>query len=177
MVYIALYVAMAIALDFVNKLIPFNEMPTGGSFVNLALIPLVIGSWHLGIKKGFLMGILWWLISSFFGLNPYYLNIVQYSLDYIIPALAVGLVGIYNFKKNLFFMEFGIFLMSLVRFFSTLLSGAYFWLDNTASGSFLAWLNSLKYNFPYNFSCMIFLMIICPLVFKRIDDKLIKALE
>lgn len=169
-VFVALYVAMAIAFDYTKNFIPFNEMPSGGSYINLALIPLVIASCHFGLLQGMGIGLLYWVIASLLGLNPYYLNAFQYLFDYIIPAVSIGFVGIYALNKKIYMMELGIVLMSLSRFLTTLISGAYFWLsDGAVAGSTIAWANSFRYNFGYNFSSMVILMIICPIIFKRIE--------
>ena len=83
LILVSMYCCLALVLDCIKTFIPFLNMPTGGS-VNIALIPIVICSFHLGIFSGVLCGGLWWLISSLFGLNPYYVSLLQYILDYII---------------------------------------------------------------------------------------------
>ena len=66
--YMALYVALAVVLDYVSALIPFLQMPNGGS-INLAVIPVFVASYHLGAKKGVAVGLLWWLVGFMMGFN------------------------------------------------------------------------------------------------------------
>lgn len=49
--YLALYVALYIVLKYVGNLIPFLQMPNGGS-IELELIAVFICSYHLGWKIG-----------------------------------------------------------------------------------------------------------------------------
>ena len=73
---------MALVLDYIKSFIPFLNMPSGGS-INIALIPIVICSFHLGYVDAMSCGLLWWLITSVLGLNPYYINLSQYIVDYM----------------------------------------------------------------------------------------------
>ena len=78
LVYMAVYIALALVLDYISQLIPFLQMPQGGC-INLAVIPVIISSYHLGWKKGLSVGFLWWIVGFLFlGLNRWYLNPMQY---------------------------------------------------------------------------------------------------
>ena len=50
MAYMALYAALYIVLKYVGNLIPFLDMPNGGS-IELELIAVFIASYHLGFVK------------------------------------------------------------------------------------------------------------------------------
>ena len=164
---ISLYCALAIVFDYIKSFIPFLNMPSGGS-INIALIPIVICSFHLGVLDGILTGILWWLISSVLGLNPYYLNIFQYIVDYILPSAIIGICSLFYKKKNIYEVESGIVFMMLCRTFLLVLSGALFWPDDVAANSLAAWSASLVYNLPYSIATMIMLVIIIPIVLKSL---------
>lgn len=164
-IFISYYVALAIVLDYIKTFIPFLNMPTGGS-VNIALIPVVICSFHLGYKSGMLVGALWWLVSSLLGLNNYYLNLVQYILDYIVPSVIVGAASIFYRHNKMHEIQLGILLTMFIRTTSVLISGAIFWFDG-ASNSVPAWLYTCSYNLPYSIATTIMLMIVVPVIIKH----------
>lgn len=167
LVFISIYCALALVLDYIKMFIPFLNMPSGGS-INIALIPIVICSFHLGILDGIIAGLLWWLVSSVLGLNPYYISIMQYAVDYIIPSCIVGISSIFYKKKSFIEIEFGILMMMIIRTFCLVLSGAIFWPEGIASGSVEAWSMSLVYNLPYSLATLIMLLIIVPIVLRSI---------
>ena len=171
MIFIAMYVALSIVLDFIKEGLPFLNMPQGGS-INIALIPIVFASFHLGYKDGLITGLLWWLISSLLGLNKYFLNIPQYLLDYVIPSCIIGASSIFYKNKSIFKMEMGILLMMFIRTLSILISGAYFWMDDLAQGSIAAWVASISYNLPYSVATCGMLMLITPILLRTLSGVL-----
>lgn len=168
LVMISIYIALCVGLDIVKELIPFINMPSGGS-INIALIPLTICSFHLGIKKGMITGLLWLIVSSILGLNNYYISIPQIIFDYVIPSVIVGASSIFYKKKNLLEIEFGIFLTMLIRTLSITYSGAVFWYNGTLA----AWIDSCAYNLPYSIATLIVLMISTPLLLKTLKKYLV----
>lgn len=166
-VFISIYCALALVLDYIKAFIPFLNMPSGGS-INIALIPVVVSSFHLGVKEGMSVGLLWWLVSSILGLNPYYINIYQYIVDYILPSVVIGASALFYSKKNVFEIEIGITAMMLIRTFLLVLSGALFWTDGVSSNSYLAWSASALYNVPYCIATTIMLLIIVPIIINSI---------
>lgn len=160
-VFISIYCCLAIVLDYIKTFIPFLNMPSGGS-INIALIPIVICSFHLGIFCSMICGLIWWILSSMFGLNPYFISIIQYLLDYIIPSVIVGIASIFYHKKNIFEIEMGIVIMMLIRTVSIVISGAIYWPGQLSSGSLAAWTASIVYNLPYSLATLIMLLIIIP---------------
>ena len=172
LVMISIYVALAIALDLVKEFIPFLNMPSGGS-INIALIPIVICSFHLGIKEGMIVGTLWFVISSLIGLNKYFVSFGQIIFDYIIPSLIPGISAILYRKKNTIEIELGLLVMMAIRTFSLVLSGAIYWFDESvASGSYAAWSGSLIYNLPYSLATLLMLLIVVPLLLNSLKKYL-----
>ena len=163
LVFISIYVALALVLDYIKSFIPFLNMPSGGS-INIALIPVVICSFHLETANGIYCGLLWWLISSLLGLNPYYISIGQYIIDYVLPSGIIGISSLFFNNNKTYEIELGIFLMMFVRTLLLIVSGAIFWPDGVASGSTAAWFASCAYNLPYCIATLIMLMIIIPIV-------------
>ena len=167
LVFISIYCALALVLDYVKSFMPFLNMPTGGS-INIALIPVVICSFHLGVGNGIICGLLWWLISSLLGLNPYFISMSQYVVDYIIPSGIVGISSIFYKKKKTFEISLGILLMMSLRTLCLIISGAIFWPDGVASASAAAWISSCAYNLPYCIITLMVLEIVVPIIVNRI---------
>ena len=169
LVFVALYVALAIVLDYVKEMLPFLNMPQGGS-INIALIPVMVASFHLGAGYGFVTGLLWWAVTSLMGLNNWILSLPQYLCDYVVPSILPGLAAIFCLKKrNIFKEELGIFTVMALRTLMVVLSGAYFWPGDAAAGSAAAWAGSLAYNLPYSIATAVMLMLVCPLIINRLN--------
>lgn len=162
--YVSTYIALALVLEYVSKLIPILQMPQGGS-INLAVIPVFIASYHLGFKKGVLVGILWWLIGFLLGGNNWYLNPMQYSLDYIVPMSIIG------FACCIPNVYASVTVIGIIRFLSTFISGIYFWPpDNAVAGSMSAILYSFNYNVGYNLGTVIVAIVLVPLLMKALKN-------
>ena len=172
LVFISIYCALALALDYIKTFIPFLNMPSGGS-INIALIPIVVCSFHLGYVDAMSCGLLWWLITSALGLNPYYINLSQYIVDYIIPSFIVGISSIFYKKKNIFEIEIGILFMMFIRSLCLIISGAIFWPSGVAANSIAAWSGSLIYNLPYCLATLLMLEIVVPIIINRLIKRVL----
>ena len=171
-VFMSLYVALAIVLDYIKEFIPFLNMAAGGS-INIALIPVVVASFHLGYSKGVLTGLLWWLLSFVLGLNRYFISVPQYVLDYIIPSGIAGICSLFYKKKKITEAEIGITLMMIIRMISVIISGAIYWPGDLAAGSTAAWIYSLSYNLPYSLLTLIMLLLLVPIILKSLRKYLV----
>ena len=171
-VFVALFVALAIVLDYIKEMIPFLNMPSGGS-INIALIPVVTAAFVLGWKKGILVGLVWWLLTFVLGLNRWFISVPQYLLDYIIPSAIVGLCSIFYKHKLAIEAVIGIVFAMLIRTVSILVSGAIYWPGEAASGSTAAWMGSLAYNIPYCLLTMVMLAAVVPIVLRAIRRYLV----
>ena len=172
-ILISLFAAISVALDIFKEMIPFLNMPSGGS-INISLIPLVAASFILGIRDGIFTSLIAFMISTMFGLNNIYISIPQYFFDYILPTLILGLSSIFYKNKKILEMEFGILFVMSIRTFSLVISGMYFWFEESVvAGSFEALVGSLAYNVPYSFITLIVLVIIVPLLVKSVSKYLL----
>lgn len=172
LVLISTYVALSIVLDVFKSFLPFLNMPSGGS-INIALIPIVFCSFHLGVKDGMITGLLWFVLSSMLGLNKYFVSFGQIILDYIIPSIVIGASAIAYKHKDINEIEFGILFTMLIRTLSLCISGAIYWFEEgMARGSKEAWLFSVSYNVPYSFATLIMLLIIIPVLLKTFGNNL-----
>lgn len=92
-----------------------------------------------------------------------------YSMHVIViaSAIAVAVFGVsfWYITNNTYF---GIISSFFLKYFFTVLSGAYFWAEGAAAGSVAAWSFSLMYNLGYNLVSMIVCAIIVPLMADRI---------
>ncbi len=169
MVFIALYAALALVLDYVSALIPFLQMPNGGS-INLAVIPVFVASYQLGWKKGAVTGLMWWLIGTIMGLNSWYLTPMQYALDYIVPAAICGFAAALPKLGKISNIYTGVTVTMILKFASHVLSGVYYWPpEGAARGSVPAWTYSVGYNIWYNLATMIVALILVPLLIGRLS--------
>lgn len=90
--YLALYVALYVVLKWIGNMIPFLQMPNGGS-IELELIAVFLSSYHLGWKNGAIVALLSWLITIILGFPMYFVNPIQILLDYVLPLVVVGLAS------------------------------------------------------------------------------------
>lgn len=171
LIFIAFYVALAIVLDYISTLIPFLQMPQGGS-INLAVIPIFVASYHLGWLKGMAAGLLWWLVGLLFGMNNYFVDPCQYALDYIVPAAICGMAAMMPRIGKLSNLYSGVVIMMILKFAAHLLSGVYYWPpEGAVRGSAAAWTYSIGYNLWYNVATMIVALILVPLLIHRLSKQ------
>lgn len=171
MTYLALYAALSVVLKYCSQIIPILQMPQGGS-IELEYIAIFIASYHLGWKKGLITGLLAWFLGFLFGFNNWFLNPMQYALDYVIPVLVCGMAStLFPIKKwNLYG---GVTVAMILKYISTVLSGVYYWPpEGSVAGSGAAWVYSLSYNAWYNLATLIVCIVLVPLLYKSISFKI-----
>lgn len=173
-VNIGLYVALTLVLDFIKESIPFLNLPMGGS-INIALIPVVIASLHLGVVKGLFVAFLWLVFGTLFGWNGTYINFMQWALDYIVPTMIMGCAGMFYKNRKMLGAIGGVTLTMVIRTVSILVSGAYFWFpEGEIAGSTLAWVGSFQYNLPYSIATLVVLLIVTPIIISRFKKQISK---
>lgn len=163
MVEIALYTAISLVLELLcSRFLGFAWL-NGGS-ISIACIPILVAGYKYGIKGGLLCGLLVGCIQLLW--SNYLINPLQVCLDYVIPNLVCGLVGIvggivantnHPKGKRILFIAISVFLVFVLRIVSTTLSGVLYW-----DTPFLA---SLTYNATYDLiSCVLDIILVTPLV-------------
>ena len=169
LVFIALYAAMAIALEQVSKLIPFLQMSQGGS-IELGIIPIFMASYHLGFKKGLATSLIWWLLGFLLGGNNRFVSVPQYLLDYIVPLFICSLASAMPKIGKISNIYTGVVITMFLKFMSHVLSGVYYWFPKgSTAGSAAAWTYSLGYNAWYNLATTIVAIIIVPLIIRSVS--------
>ena len=136
--------AVLIALTIIlNQLVLFR-MPQGGSITAFSMVPIVLCTYYLGTRWGFMAGACVGIIDLIF--NPYVIHPVQMLLDYPLAFGALALGGFLATKKNglIKCYVFGVF----CRYICAVLSGFIFFGEYAPEGfNALAW--SLWYNLTY----------------------------
>ena len=146
----AVFIALATVLSFIKV----YKLPMGGAITLFSMLPIVMLSFLLGVKKGLVGAFCYSLLQLLFGitmdglfgwgLTPTAL-IGTIFLDYIIPFTALGLSAVFG-KNNIFKMLCGITLALFLRFVCHFLSGVIIF-GVFASGD--SWIYSLTYNGSY----------------------------
>ena len=171
MVFAAFYLALTIALNYLNTVMPIIQMPNGGS-LELMVIPMFVASYHMGWKWGAMISFLSWLLGMFFGLNSYMKEPLQVVFDYVIPFVAIGLASVFPRihigKFTLSNVYVGIAGGMLLKYLSQVISGVYFWPSDGAAGSLPALIFSLGYNGGFNLITFVVAVIITPILIMRL---------
>lgn len=120
--------AIAIALSMVLNLVTIYSMPNGGSVTLGRLIPLLMFAYIYGFPAGCIIGGMYGLLD--FMMKPYFLNIIQFLLDYPLAFAGVGFAGLSIFK-NVKFQKLsfilGIVITGLSRWLFSSVSGTLYW--------------------------------------------------
>ena len=164
----AFYAALYVVLKYIGDMIPFLQMPQGGS-IQLELVAVFVASWHLGWKKGIGVALLAWLLTFILGSGRWFLNPMQYALDYFIPLIVIGMGSLFGGKGNSAYL-IGVIAGMILKYVSNVLSGVYYWPpEETVAGSKVAWVYSLNYNLWYNLATCIACALIVPALLKRLE--------
>lgn len=150
-------IAMCAALAIVFDLLPLFTAPQGGS-VTLAMLPIFLISFRLGVKQGMLTGLLFTALQFATG-RIYYVHPIQVLLDYVVAFGSLGLAGLVykQVKSNLLngnktkaslFIIVGALIGSLARFICHFISGIVFFGSYAPKGTPVS-LYSLVYNAWY----------------------------
>lgn len=161
--YMAVYLALFAVLDFVANTVPLFQMPNGGS-LGLGVIPLLLASYHLGWKKGVLVGVLSIIIQELVG-QLYIVDFAQFLLEYVIAFGVYGLAVVFkNFKIGAVTVYTGVIVTNLIRFLAHWFAGVYYW--------GLDWAGSAVYNSGYMLATTILCIILVPLIVPRLGKVL-----
>jgi len=151
---VSIFAALGLVLDLLAESYSGLIWPNGGS-ITLAFVPIFIMGYKYGLKGGILTGFLIGTIQLIW--SSHLINVAQVALDYIIPNVVLGLVGIVSLKnkstlqKNIY-IGVSIFVVCLLRLASFVLSGVIYW-------STPFW-GSVAYNGPFTLiSCVVSLIV------------------
>ncbi len=151
----AIYCALFVVFDRVSDMLNLFKMANGGK-LNFGPIALLICSYHLGWKRGTLVGIVSVFLQLVIGSVSWY-GIASFLLDYMIAYSVYGLASLF---PNISYFYSGIFVTSAVRLLSSTLAGTIVW-----ESPFWA---SLTYNASYMIPTTLCAVIIVPLLCERL---------
>ena len=159
LVYMAFYDALFMVLDYLTNMLGFLQMPKGGS-VGLSTIALLACSYHLGWKKGVLVGIVSVMIQ--FVTGPMYIpDMLGFCMDYLIAFSVYGLASLF---PNYGYVYFGVLVTNGIRFLSHTIGGIIVWEVDP-------W-GSVVYNAPYMAATCVLGLVLMPFINERVIKKL-----
>ncbi|MGV3487811.1 MAG: energy-coupled thiamine transporter ThiT [Tuberibacillus sp.] len=159
--------AIVIALSAILNLLQFKGPWAAGGGISLEMVPLIV----FALRRGFVWGIFAGFIYGFINFieGPYFLNPIQYLLDYGFAFLLVGFAGLVVIKESdsrgKIFWKVGMatILSMVLKFLSHFVSGIVFYAADAPKGQPVA-LYSLLYNGSYVGPSMIFDLIVMVLL-------------
>lgn len=156
--------AICVALSFVLSFIRLFRLANAGSITLASIFPIALYCYLFGFNKSMAVCFVFALLN--FCQGPYVISVWSALLDYLLPYLALSLVGVFSINPNKFNQNYtaknhskffiGIALYFIVRLFSSTLAGALFWSQGVDFWifqgdlvGFTAFLYSLCYNLAY----------------------------
>lgn len=158
LVLIAIYGAMFVVVELAQNSFPILQMPNGGS-LGLSTVVILIGSYHLGHKKGIAIGLLSVVLQFFTGKMYLSTGPIGFFLDYV---LAYGIYGAACLFPNYKVFYSGVLITNTIRLLSSTVSGMLFYE--------LTFWPSFVYNATYMFPTIIVGLILVPLIYERIKS-------
>ena len=155
-VYIAMYAALFVALDRLTDMVSLFKMPQGGK-LNFATVVLLLSSYHLGWKKGAIVGVVACVLMFATGSITYY-GILSLLLDYVLGYIGYGFADLF---PNFGVFYTGVLITSLFRLGCSTLAGCIVWESELMA--------SLSYNASYMVPTMIVDLIMVPLIHKALQ--------
>lgn len=155
MSYMAMFIALEIVLEYVDKMWP--AMPQGGS-LSTALIAIFLASYLMGPIYGIMVGFCTSLLQFILGLATYY-GIVSALMDYVLALGVCGLAScVPSIKLGKQEFPIGILVAMLIKFALHTIAGTVAFET--------PWIDSMIYNGPYNLItavvCLILFMLLYP---------------
>lgn len=160
-----------IALAMVLNQFKIYKAPQGGSVTAGSMVPIMLFAIRWGIGPGIGVGIVYGLLD--FIMNPFFLNMPQFLLDYIIPYGALGFAGLASnmVKKGKENAYLAVIISStiavLLRILSHVLSGVIFFSEY--AGDQNPWIYSIIYNATYLIPELIISIVVLVLVWKPLQ--------
>ncbi|WP_300409777.1 energy-coupled thiamine transporter ThiT [Lagierella sp.] len=164
-----------LALTFILNTFKLMELPQGGSITLGGYVPLLIFGFRWGWKKGIVLGALYGLLD--FALDPFFLNPLQFILDYPLAYAMLGLTGLFsnklenNGKVNYAVLILGTVVATLLRMLSAVISGVVYFSEYLPKDKPF-FIGSLIYNGTYTIPNMIIAIILIIIIYPRVKDRL-----
>lgn len=158
-VMIAVYGSLFMAVEYLQNTFSLLEMPNGGS-LGISSVILLLASYKLGYKKGFIVGLISVPLQFVTGKMFLEGGIIGFLLDYVFAFSVYGLASLFpNYK----YFYSGVLVTNTVRFISSTIAGTIVW-------QFPIW-GSIGYNATYMIPTLIVGLILVPIINERLKDK------
>ncbi len=159
--------AICIALSFVLSMIRLFRLANAGSITLASIFPIALYCYIFGFNKSMLVCFVFSLLN--FCQGPYVISVWSALLDYLLPYLALSLIGIFAVNPKTFNAEgpalkkhgkffIGLSVYFVVRLFSHTLAGVLFWSEGVDfwifSGDLVGWA-SFAYSITYNLAYLL----------------------
>lgn len=185
LIEVAIFSAIAIALDMIQGSLFKGLFPSGGS-IGIAMLPILIVSYRRGFLWGILCGFIVSVLQMLSGI--YVINgasfdnkflqavgpFLQIMLDYVLAYTVVGFAGLFSklyqnsdtkgFK--ILFVSLGSILGGLLKYLMHVIAGAVFWLNQgatfgslTDSTALYSWVYNGAYSIPNIIICTVIMII------------------
>ena len=163
----SILVSLTVVLDLIFKMIPFMDMPQGGS-VSLTMLPLLVIAYRNGTKWGVIGGVTYAIINLLLDGKLYHWSSI--FLDYLFAFGVIGLAGVFKSfvekssnKLSYVYLVLGSSLVVVARLAFAVLSGIIAFET--------PFVPSLVYNAPYilisGALCIVSLCIIKDVIIKK----------
>ena len=172
----AMMLALAVAVEFISKSIPFFKWPMGGS-ISIVMIPLILVGLYCGPFYGFFISIAYAVINFFIdGVTSWTPNmtavLLSLLLDYVIGFGACGLSSLFRkqfFEKKVWAPFVSIILCGIIRLIASFFSGmivftnAFDYESTSGLAMDFTW-GGFTYSLGYNAGYMVPSIILCILL-------------
>lgn len=160
------YGAICLAASFALSFVGLYKMPFGGTITLASVLPIGLYCYFFGFRKSLVVCFAYMLLQFF--QNPYIVSPWSGLFDYVLPYLAISLIGLFPYDENRYnkvvadgknpivahkriFIGFAVYFV--VRLLSHVLAGVLFWssgIDFMIWHGDLAGFAALGYSFTYN---------------------------
>ncbi len=190
MVEVAMMVSLAVVIELAFKfviypllvLIPvvgpfvaaFLNLPQGGS-ITLTMLPIIIVSFHLGFKWGFVTGAVYGLVNLLLDFVVYHWASIFMDYIFAFGLIAISAIFTQALKGNKKQFIIGIVLGGFARYLMHGLSGVVLFSEYTPEGMNSFFYSFILYNGPYMLGsvilCIVVGLSIYPTLTKILQDK------
>ena len=178
----AILMALAVVLDYLCKLIPF-QFPYGGG-ISISVLPLIYFTYRRGTVWGLGAGVVFSVLQIITGWYPppagtWWAFLLCILLDYMLAFTVLGLANLCAKplgQHRLIGYCIGAVTVCLLRFLCSFLSGVLLW-DSYCPEGMDVWVYSLLYNGGYMIPNAILTGVFAVLLCKAMDPKTLRPMK
>ncbi len=181
----AMMLALAWALDFVCSLLPFNHAWVNGGGITIGMLPLVYYGFRHGSAWGIGAGLVFSGLQMLMGwyvppANTWWAILLCVLLDYVLAFTVLGASAFFAkpFEKKHRLLGYGVgaFIVCLLRYACSTLSGGILW-GSYAFDGWNPWVYSIVYNGSYMVPNAILTAVLIVLLCRALDPKTLRPMK